>query len=313
MRGDVEQATFRAMGSDVHLIVVGGPGLVDVAHRRIDELERRWSRFLADSEVSELTRRAGRAVVVSDDTVELVRRAIEAWRFTGATFQPLVLGAILRAGYTSSYETLPADVAPGTSALHWVAATDIVIDGNAVTIPAGTGFDAGGIGKGLAADLVTGELLEAGAVGACVNMGGDVRVAGAAPDGDGWTVAIDHPWASEPVVNVGITDGAVATSTTLRRRWTVAGDVRHHLIDPLTGEPAITDVNLVTVIAGTAWAAEVVAKAVLIRGSHHPFDLVDGSGAQALLVTDDGRVVVSDGFLSFTGGSAVPTRLARPG
>ena len=47
----------------------------------------------------------------------------------------------------------------------------------------------------------------------------------------------------------------------------------------LCGEPADTDLNLVTVIAGTAWAAEVLAKAVLVRGSTHPFDLVDGTGA----------------------------------
>lgn len=72
------------MGSDAHVIVVGGvPSLVEGARRRIDDLERRWSRFLPDSEVTELTRRTGTPVAVSEETVLLVERAIEAWRLTG--------------------------------------------------------------------------------------------------------------------------------------------------------------------------------------------------------------------------------------
>ncbi len=50
--------------------------------------------------------------------------------------------------------------------------------------------------KGLAADLVCAELLAAGAEGVCVNLGGDVRVCGAGPDGNGWTVAVEHPWSA---------------------------------------------------------------------------------------------------------------------
>lgn len=301
------------MGSDVELLVLGDAALLDVAQRRIAELERRWSRFVDDSEISALNRRAGSPVEVSDDTIELVTLAQEAWRVTGALFEPLVLGAVLRAGYTSSFETMADEVPAGRSALALVACTDIVIEGNTVTLPGGTGFDPGGIGKGLTADLVLADLLAAGAAGACVNMGGDVRAGGVAPDGEvGWTIGVEHPWSAEPVARLGIGDGAVATSTTLRRRWRVAGVERHHLIDPRTGEPAVTPINLVTVIAATAWGAEVLAKAVLLRGAHHPLDIVEGTGAEALYVTEEGDVVTTPGFTAFTGG-VVPVRVARPG
>ena len=294
----MEEVRFKAMGSEAHVVVVGGPDdLTDRARARIDELERRWSRFRPDSEISRLNERAGDAVEVSDDTIELISRAIEAWRMTGATFDPTVLGAVLRAGYTTSFDELPANGAPSTSDLV-IACTDIEIDGNTVRLPARTGFDPGGIGKGLAADLVAAELVDAGAAGVCINMGGDVRCLGTPPDGEGWTVAIEHPW-SRLIASVGIADGAVATSTTLRRRWTVDGVERHHLIDPRTGEPAETDLNLVSVIAGTAWVAEVLAKAVLVRGSAHPFDLIEGTGAYALIVDDDGGITASDGFDAF--------------
>src|SRR5205085_2709875 len=76
-------ATFRAMGSDAHVVVVGGPaGLEERARARIAQLERRWSRFIDDSEVSTLNRCAGAPVRVSAETVELVQRAIEAWQIT---------------------------------------------------------------------------------------------------------------------------------------------------------------------------------------------------------------------------------------
>ena len=62
---------------------------------------------------------------------------------------------------------------------------DIEVSADAVRLPAGLGFDPGGIGKGLAADLVSDELVRAGADGVCVNLGGDLRVRGEAPDGRG--------------------------------------------------------------------------------------------------------------------------------
>jgi thiamine biosynthesis lipoprotein len=248
--------------------------------------------------------------LVSDDTVALVTRAIDAWRFTGGSFDATVLGSMLRAGYDRSFEQVRAAAVSRPNSLI-LACTDIEVDGNHITVPLGAGIDPGGIGKGLAADFVADDVIAAGAGGVCVNMGGDVRVRGIGPDGAGWTIAVEHPWSADPLVHVGISDGAIATSTTLKRRWTVDGVARHHLIDPATGEPSATDLDLVTVIAGNAWAAEVLAKAVLIRGSAHPFDLIDGSGAQALVVRNDGAVVVSTGFVGFCNG-VTPPAFVRP-
>jgi hypothetical protein len=50
------------------------------------------------------------------------------------------------------------------------------------------------------------------------------------------------------------------------------------------------------VVAGEAWAAEVLAKAVLLRGAAHPFDLIDGAGAEALVVDGHGGIRASEGF-----------------
>jgi FAD:protein FMN transferase len=301
------------MGSDAHVVVVGGaPCLLDVAQSMIDDLERRWSRFLDDSEISELNRKAGTFVAVSGVTVTLIDRAVDAWRLSGGAFEPTVLGAMVRAGYDRSFELLGPAPVSGHSALG-IGVADIEIQGNRVRLPAGTGFDPGGIGKGLAADLVCAELMAAGAAGACVNLGGDVRVCGEGPQEQGWTVAVEHPWSTRPIVLLGLADGAVATSTTLRRRWqSNDGDHRHHLIDPQTGLPSDTDLTLTSVVAAEAWVTEVLAKAVLLAGSGHPFDILGGTQVQALAVDRAGRITTTAQLCEYHRPGALPDSIEVP-
>lgn len=297
------------MGSDAHVIVVGGsPHLIEMAEQRTRDLERRWSRFLETSEVSRLNREAGRFVEVSPETLELIRVAQQAGRLSGGAFDPTVLGAMIRAGYDRSFDEIASPTMGGISVLG-IGVSDIEIDGQAVRLPPLTGFDAGGIGKGLAADLVSGELIEAGAEGVCVSLGGDVRVRGIGPDGGAWTLAVEHPWSKAPIAVLGLADGAVATSTTLRRTWTIGGETRHHLIDPQTGMPSDTDLNLATAVAANAATAEVMAKAVLLAGAAHPFDLLGGTGIEAIAVDRDGRVVATPGLTAYLGDGRLVERL----
>ncbi len=297
------------MGTGAHLIVVGGrAGLVDRAARRIARLEGLWSRFLPQSEVSRLNAGAGRRVGVSPDTVELVERALDGWRMTGGAFDPTLLGAVIRAGYDRTFARIPPAAMPGRSRLQ-AGCAGIEVGPDWVRLPAGSGFDPGGIGKGLAADIVADDLIAAGADGVCVNLGGDVRVAGTGPEGGAWTVAVEHPWADAPVVMLGLAGGAVATSTTLRRRWTVAGEPRHHLIDPRTGVSAGGPANLAAVVAGRAWLAEVHAKAVLIGSAWRGSGLPDG--IEALRVDASGRVHTTPGLAAHMGAEP-PAALPEP-
>ena len=162
-----------------------------------------------------------------------MERAIDGFRLTGGLYDPTLLGPVIRAGYDRTFELIPAAARPGRSDAE-PACAGIGFGPGWARLPAGSGFDPGGIGKGLAADIVASELVAAGADGVCVNLGGDVRVTGEAPGGGTWTVAVEHPAAAAPIALLGLADGAVATSTTLRRRWRVGGEVRHHLIDPAT-------------------------------------------------------------------------------
>lgn len=322
------------MGTDVLVVVVGGDTaeLAARARARLHDLEQRWSRFRVDSEVSAVNASAGAPVLVSTVTAEVVAAAIEGWRLTGGRFDPTLLRPLEQAGYDRSFELLDAagpPSGPATAPLwsdHWsdqgaggwsdawsgrwshgeaggAATLGVHVDERAgtVTIEDGLGLDLGGIGKGRAADLAVADLLHAGAEGVCVDIGGDVRVAGRAPDDGDWVVGVADPSSDNDIATtaVALADGAVATSTRCRRRWLVDGRPVHHLIDPATGRPADGDLDTVTVIAGDAWWAEVVAKAALIGGSVDGAELIASSGMSGLLRHADGGTVRVGAVASF--------------
>jgi thiamine biosynthesis lipoprotein len=291
---------FRAMGTNVHLVVVDGDSSVlEQSRARIDDLEQRWSRFLAESELALLNREAGSGTptALSAVTFDLVVYAIDAWRATDGLFDPTVLPALVAAGYDRSFEHGPGPTS--SRVLPRATCDDIVVDreGLRIMLPRGCALDLGGIGKGRAADLVADELIDSGEVrGGCINLGGDLRAFGATPDGaPGWPVGLEEPEDADSVMLVvGLADGALATSSTTRRRWRGEdGEERHHLIDPRTFEPATTDVHSVSVIGGSAMTAEVHAKASLIAGK--PTD----DSLPMLFVHHDGSRETFNGFEAY--------------
>ncbi|HCO04343.1 MAG TPA: hypothetical protein DIT48_13455 [Actinobacteria bacterium] len=295
------EARFRAMGSDVHVVVVGGArSLLGTARELIEHLEQRWSRFRGDSEVSQLNAMAGSHVRVSPETLALVQRALEGARITGGRYDPTVLGDVIRAGYDRSFELLDERTTGGVSSFGR-GFERVVVDPvvSTVTLPPGVGFDPGGIGKGYAADLVVQELLSRGAAGACVNMGGDLRVEGESPSGDAWIIGVEHPLKRRSAGTVAVRRGAAATTTKVRRTWGPAGDRRHHLIDPSTGAPVRNGVVSSTVIAAEGWQAEVLAKGTFVAGLAEGLVMFAETGTEGVLFDERGAVYPSYGFDRF--------------
>ena len=158
------EARFRAMGTDVHLAVLGvDPTLLDQARQRIEDLEQRWSRFRPDSLLSGLNDAGGRPVLVDDETFDLITTAVASWHGTGHRFDPTVLDAVIDAGYDRTFEQIGTGPgpAPGSGPLPPPGCADILLDptSRTVTLPVGTHLDLGGIGKGRTADLVAVDLL----------------------------------------------------------------------------------------------------------------------------------------------------------
>jgi thiamine biosynthesis lipoprotein len=287
----------RAMGSDAQVLVYAATqgAADDLAHLalvRVQLLEQCWSRFRVDSELTLLNDRAGQGPVsVSPDMETLIATMLEAAAWTDGVYDPTVLGAVRTQGYDADFaEVIARDslraIDEALTPTRGTAGIVLDRDQHTVSLPSGVGIDPGAIGKGLAADIVADEIHAAGAEGVLVNLGGDVCVRGTA-GGSEWTVGIQDDRVSDsPVVHrIELAGGrlAVATSSSLRRRW----NGRHHVIDPFTGQPSASDLAQVTVTAPTGWQAEAATTYALVRGAHAATEWLEANALDALLFPHD--------------------------
>jgi len=297
---------FRAMNTDVQALIVcvaerqhAAEALLDAIERRFELAEETLSRFRSKSELSALNASAGQPFHASSLLFSVVSEAIAAARLTHGLFDPAILPMLVAAGYDRSFEELegerprlhPCPVQAG----GWA---EIELDPKFGTIllPPGVQLDLGGIGKGWTTDRAA-ETMRPWQNFA-LDAGGDIAVGGHQADGSPWTVGVEDPLdLDRDLVQVGLTDCAIATSTVARRRWRKGGREQHHLIDPRTGQPAQTGVLAATVIAETVARAETLAKAALLLGPKAGVDFLDAlEHAEGMLVLDGDRTELTAGF-----------------
>ena len=288
-----------AMGSDVEILAWGeAPDeAVRWATDDVARLEECWSRFRPTSELSALNRSAGAGSFACSPTLwEAIDRAASGWARTGGLYDPTVLGALTALGYDRSFVDVEATSDRPLRPAR-VPGFDCVVlapEAHTVALPAGVSLDLGGIGKGLAADLLVGGLRARGITSGEVSLGGDLRVFGPGPDeDDAWLIDVEHPGDDALLFRFPLVDEALVQSTRLLRRWQRAGRPLHHLIDPRTGWPADTGLDAVVATAPEAWFAEVVAKAVFVAGERDGLALAGRLGVDVWLVRADRTVVAT--------------------
>jgi thiamine biosynthesis lipoprotein len=299
----MQSLEFRAMNTSVLLAAEGDElafaGL-QAARAFIEISEKRFSRFLPDSELSELNRSAGQWHIVSDDFMDILSLSIKYFDQTRGLFDPSILPDLKRAGYDKSMEILkeqrsddhvpePRMIRPGFASVK--------IDKNKrrVYLPQGMELDFGGIAKGWIVEKAC-ELLATYSTACAVNAGGDIYFVGSPLDGSKWQVELEDPRdPKQTLALLSVDASAVVTSSIMKRSWNQYGRVRHHLIDPRTGEPAETNWLSVTVIDSEITAAEVYAKALLIGGEEEARRLLQINPELAFLcVNVDGQVSGSE-------------------
>lgn len=291
------QLSFGCFGGVVEVRASGpgaGPAL-EAARARLLDAHRRLSRFDPQSELSRLNRDPRRVVPASPLLRQLATAVYEAGALSGGLVDGTLLREIERAGYAESLvdESLPRPgpiVLPpspqpaGPSASASWCAIGVDEEQGTVIRPPAVQIDGGGLAKGLLADLVGAEL--AGFRSFAVECCGDLRLGGGARRER--TILVSDPRGGEPLEQLRLREGAVATSGTTRRSWLGPdGEPAHQIIDPRSGRPAYTGVVQATAIAPTALHAEIYAKAALLAGPGAGIEWLPHGG---VLVLDDGSV-----------------------
>lgn len=267
---------FKAMGTDCEILIHTTLSeektnkLAELAEQRVRILEDSWTRFKPDSALSQFNSLNGLPdIQVNQDLWRLLNTMKQAWELTEGAYDPTVIHALRHHGYNQTLTNLPLDDTPTSpTAVQGLAGMTLNETAHTVFLPAGVEVDPGGIGKGLAADIIVEEFMLVGVSGILVNLGGDIVFAGQPSEENSieWSIMLPYqenvylfPRSPEPV--------AIATSSPKSRRW---GSTRHHVINPKTGQPAESPIHTVTITANSGWEAEAWTTATILAGVNAP-------------------------------------------
>jgi FAD:protein FMN transferase len=292
----MQRLEFRAMGCHMTAVFDADRRAASVQDvpRWFEAWEQTFSRFRADSELSQLNQHAGQWRRVSAAMWEVIHLALVAARWTDGLFSPTILNALEAIGYDRSFDEIAATAEPIATRPdgQWQSIQRQSLK-RSICLPPDVRLDLSGIVKGWAADRAAKKL---GVLGpALIDAGGDVAVSGPRTDGSPWPIGVLNPFQPDQhFETLKIVQGGVATSGKDYRRWLRDGKWQHHLIDPRTGLPAQTDVLSATVIAPTTYEAEIAAKVIAITGSEHGLVwLEEQPDYAAVIVREDSRAVYS--------------------
>ena len=287
--------------------------IITDAFKLCSEYENMLSKTIETSDIARINNAEGKAVTVSDETIEVLKKGLEFGRLSGGAFDITIGKATDLWDFHDNAETgheggvVPAEKDLRDAISH-VNYENIKIEGNGVSLTdPETEINLGGIAKGYIADKAAEYLEERGVVSAIVDLGGNIVAIGGktsqiAASGDtqetDFKIGIKDPLSSSGglLELIPCKNKTVVTSGTYERYFEKDGVKYHHILDVNTGYPVDTDVLSVTIIADRGKSADCdgLSTTCLALGMEKGMELVKSlEGFEAVFVDTNGRVEVS--------------------
>ena len=259
------------------------------------ETEQVLSRHIESSPVSALNR--GETVAGEKWFITLLSKNLYLSEETDGLFDPTVGPLIDLWSIGSGNEKVPSEEALADALSH-VSYERIHVSSENITIEPGTVLDLGASGKGAVLDRVRDFLCGTDTKGAVVSAGGSILLYGSKNGSRDFTVAVRLPdgGTSDYLGVLTLQETCVSTSGSYERYFTEDGVRYHHILSPESGFPAETGLVSVTVVYPDGTMSDLLSTAVFLLGEEEGLKLLYGHQAEGVLVTEDGRVIVTEGL-----------------
>lgn len=238
----------------------------------------------------------GGAVKVDEKIVDMLLFAKDAYLLTDGNVN-VAMGAVLEIWheYREEGTRLPEASLLASAAAHTDISSVIIDEENLtveITDPA-LSLDVGAIAKGYAVEMIARELEGRGLCGYVLDVGGNLRAVGTKPSGDGWRTGIRNPDTSSDeayVYEFELKNGAVVTSGSYERFYTVGGVRYHHIINGKTLMPA-NYYTSVSVISSSSALSDALSTALFNMEYADAADLVNSlNNVKVIFVMQNGEV-----------------------
>lgn len=282
----MENFSFKALGTEWSVLIDGRK--FSVADQRalaehIGKFEKRFSRFLPDTEVNQFRSVQKGDYQISKEFAYLLATADRLRILTGGIYDPAMAELLEQAGYDKNYRLVPDEKVDHFVLPHWS------LNGSTLSLAGGTVFDLGGIGKGYAIDVAARFLCDRGYQYFLVEAGGDMFGTEKA-DGSPYVIALE--WPGKPDTAFGtivLKNMGLAASDRFRRRW----QDWHHIVDPHTKKP-IEKILGVTAVAPTAFAADCMTSGLFLSAPTEYPKIAQEFEGEFVVFTAEGKVQVSE-------------------
>ncbi len=236
---------------------------------------------------------SGEPVEVSDFTVELIDKALEANELTDGAFDITINPVIEMWGFNDATYGVPGK-AERENALKLVGSDKIAVDGNTVGVSELSSINLGGIAKGALGDDLK-RILDKHGMAAVLSLGGNIVLVGNNPAAEKWSVGVKAPNEEKALIckfRCG-GDRSVVTSGGYERYFEYKGKRYHHIIDPATGAPAESDLQSVTVIGKDGAMCDALSTALFVMGSEKAVEFAkEHNDFEYIFVTED-KIIAS--------------------
>lgn len=293
--------------------------IITDAFKLCSEYENMLSKTIETSDIARINNAEGKAVTVSDETIEVLKKGMEFGRLSRGAFDITIGKATdlwdfhdnAESGHEGGVVPAEKDLRDAISHVNY---ENIKIEGNRVSLTdPETEINLGGIAKGYIADKAAEYLEERGVVSAIVDLGGNIVAIGGktsqiAASGDtqetDFKIGIKDPLSSSGglLELIPCKNKTVVTSGTYERYFEKDGVKYHHILDVNTGYPVDTDVLSVTIIADRGKSADCdgLSTTCLALGMEKGMELVKSlEGFEAVFVDKDGNVEISSDNIKF--------------
>lgn len=291
-----------ALGTFVNVTINKIPhseSILDNAFLLIKSLEKKFSIYIEDSEVSQLNR--NKKIKVSDEMKHVIEKSIHISQLTTGAFDITVL-PLIKLYREAEKKGVPPSDEEIRKVLQYIGYEKIKIKNNIIQIPDKAEIDTGGIAKGYIVDRTAELLQKNGITDGLVNAGGDIYCFGKNPEGRKWKVAIRDPFNKDRVLQtVHLSGYGIATSGDYERYLTIRSKKYGHIVNPLTGKTVQNFPVSVTVIAPDTITADGLATAFYVMGVKESLKIAENMDNIAIFIVDgDGKTYKSKNFSYFT-------------
>ncbi len=226
--------------------------LADFVRSTIKLFDDTYSRFKHDSLIGHLNTHK-RLLQPPQELLDMFAFAHKMHIATEGTFDISVGGTLQRLGYGDT------KTAKSVYARFW---NQSIYNTDEIAIPTASAVDLGGFGKGWLLDKLALLLERRGYQYYLINGGGDIVV----NVSDELELGLEHPYDPTKVIGrTKLTRGALAVSSTVKRRWLRDGKTENHIIDPINDNSTRSTVISSYVRGQTALIADTLSTVVLLR------------------------------------------------